>query len=80
MRNEGHIAAMLDRQKKHISFHTPGHKRAGADITELSYSDNLTDPSGAIRRAEEDTARRHFATRRQALRRSAARECRFCGA
>ena len=57
MRNEGHIAAMLDRQKKHISFHTPGHKRAGADITELSYSDNLTDPSGAIRRAEEDTAR-----------------------
>ncbi|MDE6059415.1 MAG: aminotransferase class I/II-fold pyridoxal phosphate-dependent enzyme [Clostridia bacterium] len=50
------IQRMLDSQKKHISFHTPGHKRAGADITELSYSDNLYSPSGVIARAERDVA------------------------
>ncbi len=53
---ELHIASMLKGQKKHLSFHTPGHKRAGADITELSYSDNLFSPSGVIARAEEDVA------------------------
>jgi len=53
-----HIARMLHMQKKrHISFHTPGHKRAGADITELSYSDNLLSPHGVIARAQEDAAR-----------------------
>ena len=53
-----HIADMLSTQSAgHISFHTPGHKRAGADITELSYSDNLYCPAGAIRAAEEDVAR-----------------------
>lgn len=52
-----HIAHMLRTQKKrHISFHTPGHKRQGADITELSYSDNLLSPKGAIARAQEDAA------------------------
>ncbi len=51
-----HIADMLRAQKKHISFHTPGHKRAGADITELSYSDNLYCPTGVIARAEADIA------------------------
>ena len=51
------IARMLKGQKKHVSFHTPGHKRAGADITELSYSDNLYSPRGVIREAEEDIAR-----------------------
>lgn len=51
------IAAMLLSQKRHISFHTPGHKRAGWDITELSYSDNLADPHGVIAEAERDVAR-----------------------
>ena len=50
------IQKMLDRQKKHVSFHTPGHKRAGADITELSYSDNLYAPQGVIAEAERDVA------------------------
>jgi arginine/lysine/ornithine decarboxylase len=48
---------MLRRQKRHISFHTPGHKRAGWDITELSYSDNLSAPTGAIARAQQDLSR-----------------------
>ena len=53
-----HIAEMLRAQAaEHISFHTPGHKRAGADITELSYSDNLYAPHGVILRAEEDAAK-----------------------
>ena len=51
-----HIRGMLKEQKKHLSFHTPGHKRAGADITELSYSDCLLSPKGVIRAAEEDVA------------------------
>ena len=52
-----HIAEMLRSQKKgHISFHTPGHKRAGADITELSYSDNLSSPSGVLSDAEKGIA------------------------
>ena len=52
-----HILKMLRAQKKpHLSFHTPGHKRAGADITELPYSDNLLSPRGVIARAEEDVA------------------------
>ncbi len=51
-----HIAEMLEGQKPHISFHTPGHKRAGADITELSYSDCLLSPTGVIARAERDIA------------------------
>ena len=52
-----HIAEMLRAQKKHVSFHTPGHKQAGADITELSYSDCLVSPTGVIKAAEEDIAR-----------------------
>lgn len=54
--SECRIAHMLKGQKRHISFHTPGHKRAGADITELSYSDNLACPHGAIARAEAEIA------------------------
>ncbi len=50
------IAEMLRGQKRHISFHTPGHKRSGADITELSYSDNLLSPCGVIKQAEADIA------------------------
>ncbi len=52
-----HIYTMLHGQKKkHLSFHTPGHKQGGLDITELSYSDNLRSPGGCILRAEEDIA------------------------
>ena len=52
-----HIAEMLRTQKKgHISFHTPGHKKAGEDITELSYSDNLFSPRGVLGAAERDIA------------------------
>ena len=41
-------------KEKHISFHTPGHKQKGLDITELSYSDNLSCPKGCILKAEQD--------------------------
>ena len=52
-----HIYQMLSAQKrKHISFHTPGHKQKGFDITELSYSDNLACPHGCIAKAEQDIA------------------------
>lgn len=52
-----HILNMLRSQKRHISFHTPGHKKSGADITELDYSDNLSSPRGVIAQAEGDIAR-----------------------
>ncbi len=53
-----HIADALKQNRGHISFHTPGHKRTGGgDLTELSYTDNLSSPTGAIARAEEDVAR-----------------------
>lgn len=53
-----HIRAMLKGQRgRHLSFHTPGHKRRGEDITELSYSDNLLSPTGCIARAQQDAAR-----------------------
>lgn len=57
-RESCHIYNMLAHQKndKHFSFHTPGHKVAGWDITELSYSDNLSNPSGCIYQAETDIA------------------------
>ena len=44
-------------QEPHLSFHTPGHKIGGWDITELSYSDNLSCPRGCISEAEKDIAR-----------------------
>lgn len=50
------ISEMLRKQKRHVSFHTPGHKREGADITELSYSDNLLSPNGVLAQAEADIA------------------------
>lgn len=54
-----HIARMLQEggRGRHLSFHTPGHKRAGQDITELSYSDSLYSPRGVILRAQEDIAK-----------------------
>ena len=52
------IYQMLVAQSKrpHFSFHTPGHKNAKWDITELSYSDNLSCPSGCLAEAEKDIA------------------------
>lgn len=52
------IFQMLDGQSRraHLSFHTPGHKQNGFDITELSYSDNLSCPRGCIAEAERDIA------------------------
>ncbi|MBQ8394425.1 MAG: aminotransferase class I/II-fold pyridoxal phosphate-dependent enzyme [Clostridia bacterium] len=51
------IFRMLDGQSRaHLSFHTPGHKINGFDITELSYSDNLSCPRGCIAEAERDIA------------------------
>ena len=41
---------------RHISFHTPGHKVGAWDITELSFSDNLSCPRGCIAEAEKDIA------------------------
>ncbi|MGN1234847.1 MAG: aminotransferase class I/II-fold pyridoxal phosphate-dependent enzyme [Christensenellaceae bacterium] len=49
-----HIYEMLRSHKRHISFHTPGHKRGKWDLTELSFSDNLANPTGVIRLAEDD--------------------------
>ncbi len=53
-----HIYQMLKNaaKERHFSFHTPGHKVGEWDITELSFSDNLADPTGCIQRAEEDIA------------------------
>ncbi|MBR2622897.1 MAG: aminotransferase class I/II-fold pyridoxal phosphate-dependent enzyme [Clostridia bacterium] len=44
-------------QKEHLSFHTPGHKVGAWDITELSFSDNLSCPRGCIAEAEKDMAK-----------------------
>ena len=49
-----HILSMLKQRKKHLSFHTPGHKYGKWDITELSFSDNLSNPCGVIKRAEDE--------------------------
>ena len=53
-----HILKMLEAQAKteHYSYHTPGHKQKGYDITELGYSDNLSCPRGVILSAQEDIA------------------------
>ena len=53
-----HIYQMLRAHShgRHLSFHTPGHKIGQWDITELSYSDNLSSPSGCIALAERDIA------------------------
>ena len=53
-RERCHILRMLESQPTHISFHTPGHKIGGWDITELPYSDNLACPRGCIAQAETD--------------------------
>ncbi len=57
-RNRCHIYKMLraNAYGRHVSFHTPGHKIGRWDITELSYSDNLSSPNGCIAAAERDIA------------------------
>ncbi len=60
------ILDSINKGKRHISFHTPGHKGGGAlssvlricadDVTELSYTDDLSDPEGAILAAQSDMA------------------------
>ena len=49
-----HILSMLKKRRRHLSFHTPGHKVGKWDITELSFSDNLANPTGVLKRAEDD--------------------------
>ena len=53
-----HIWKMLkeNAEKPHLSFHTPGHKNPKYDITELSFSDNLSCPQGVLLQAEQDVA------------------------
>ena len=53
-----HIWKMLEEnaEKPHLSFHTPGHKNPKYDITELSFSDNLSCPQGVLLQAEQDVA------------------------
>ncbi len=51
-----HIYNTLNDAATHTSFHTPGHKMGKWDITELSFSDNLSAPTGCILRAEKDIA------------------------
>ena len=53
-----HVLRMLEAHsgQEHYSFHTPGHKANGYDITELAYSDNLSCPQGVIALAERDIA------------------------
>ena len=57
-RNACRIFCMLEeaKGKKHLSFHTPGHKVPEYDLTELSFSDNLANPTGCIGQAEKDIA------------------------
>ena len=54
-----HIYRMLlkSSREKHLSFHTPGHKIGKWDLTELSYTDNLSNPNGCILEAEKDIAK-----------------------
>ena len=50
------IYEMLAAAPRHTSFHTPGHKEGKWDITELSFSDNLSQPTGVLKAAQEDIA------------------------
>ena len=50
------IYNMLAAAPRHLSFHTPGHKEGKWDITELSFSDNLANPTGVLKEAQADVA------------------------
>lgn len=47
----------LSSRRRHLSFHTPGHKVGKWDLTELSFSDNLSSPKGCILAAEKAISR-----------------------
>ena len=62
------IYSQLKKNSKALkSFHVPGHKASGdfkskfkdapLDVTELSYTDNLLNPNGAIAKAQKDIAK-----------------------
>ena len=51
------IYNLLQNAPRHLSFHTPGHKEGKWDITELSFSDNLSAPKGVLKAAQEDAAK-----------------------
>lgn len=51
------VYSMLAHAPKHVSFHTPGHKIGKWDVTELSFSDNLSAPTGVLKETESDIAR-----------------------
>lgn len=51
------IYGMLKKAKRHTSFHTPGHKIGKWDLTELSFTDNLSSPSGVLLQTERDLAK-----------------------
>ena len=63
---ECRILKSIKSGRGHISFHTPGHKGGGAlggvlkicaeDVTELSYTDDLSSPYGPITEAQADIA------------------------
>lgn len=62
---EYHIFNALKKCRRHISFHTPGHKGTGLkkllkssdlDLTELSATDDLGSPTGPIAAAQRDIA------------------------
>lgn len=57
VKKQCHIYQTIRPRGKHISFHTPGHKCKGFDVTELDYTDNLCSPTGCILQAQTDIAR-----------------------
>ena len=50
------IYNMLAAAPRHLSFHTPGHKKGKWDITELSFSDNLSNPTGVLKETQTEIA------------------------
>ncbi len=50
------IYNLLKNSSAHLSFHTPGHKKGKWDITELSFSDNLSSPTGILKEVQAELA------------------------
>jgi len=56
------ILEALEKNKNHLSFHTPGHNGgivldSRLDVTELSFSDNLLSATGIIKESQEEVAK-----------------------
>ena len=56
------IIEVLEKNKNHLSFHTPGHNGgivldSRLDVTELSFSDNLLSATGAIKESQNEVAK-----------------------